>query len=40
MEYTQFILIVYIGIFIIHTFSPYPDHFTIYPNIDLVIKKK
>lgn len=40
MDYNKLIFLVFIGVFFIHTLTPYPDKFTIYPNIDKYYKNK
>jgi hypothetical protein len=40
INYVKLVIFLSIGIFAIHTITPYPDKFTIYPSIDKYMKYK
>jgi hypothetical protein len=40
IDYVKLIIFLSFGIFIIHTITPYPDKFTIYPSIDKYMNNK
>ena len=38
INYVKLVILLSIGIFTIHTITPYPDKFTLYPGIDKYMK--